>query len=131
ARSPGYATVAMLTLAIGIGGTVAIFSAVYSVLLAPLPYPDADAIVVPVSTNAARGFDRASIPYADYVDWREQRDVFAHVAVWRPVPVDVAGGDAPERVEAAQVSNAFFDVLGIRPIVGRTFRADEHDPRAS
>ena len=126
-RSPGYATVAMLTLAIGIGGTVAIFSAVYSVLLAPLPYPDADAIVVPVSTNAARGFDRASIPYADYVDWREQRDVFAHVAVWRPIPIDVAGDDKPERVEAGQVSEAFFDVLGVKPLVGRLFEAADHD----
>src|SRR5882672_6436925 len=127
ARSPGYAIVAMLTLAIGIGGTVAIFSAVYSVLLAPLPYPDADAIVVPVSTNAARGFDRASVPYADYLDWREQRDIFTHVAVWRPIPIDVAGDDKPERVEAGQVSDAFFDVLGVKPLVGRTFDAADHD----
>jgi putative ABC transport system permease protein len=127
-KSPGYASIALLTLAIGIGGSVAIFSACYSVLLAPLPYPDADAIVVPVSTNAGRGFDRASIPYADYVDWREQRDVFAHVAVWRPVPLDVAGTDAPERVEAGQVSAEFFDVLGVTPIVGRTFEPADHEP---
>src|SRR5438552_695933 len=82
------------------GGTVGMFSAFYAVLLAPLPYPHASAIVVPVSTNSARGIDRGSIPYGDYQDWREQKDVFAHVAVWRPVPVDVAGGDKPERVEA-------------------------------
>src|SRR5215212_1895295 len=110
-KNPGYAGVAIATLALGIGGTVAMFSAFYAVLLAPLPYRDPGAIVVPVSTNAARGFDRASIPYADYVDSSEQRDVFEHVAVWRPVPVDVAGNDAPERVEAGQVSNEFFDVL--------------------
>ena len=128
ARSPGYAAVTMLTLAIGIGGTVAIFSAVYSVLLAPLPYPDADAIVVPVSTNTARGFDRASVPYADYVDWREQRDVFAYVALWRPIPLDVAGEEKPERVEAGQVSDGFFDVLGVRPIAGRLFSAADHEP---
>jgi putative ABC transport system permease protein len=126
-KSPGYAAVAMVTLTIGIGGTVAIFSAVYSVLLAPLPYPDADAIVVPVSTNAARGFDRASVPYADYLDWREQRDVFAHVAVWRPVPLDVAGTGAPERVDAGLVSAGFFDVLGVKPIAGRTFEPADHE----
>ena len=73
-KNRGYATVAVVTLALGIGGTVAIFSAVYAVLLAPLPYPEADRIVVPVSTNAGRGFDRASVPYADYVDWRTQHD---------------------------------------------------------
>lgn len=126
-KNPAYAAVAIATLALGIGGTVAMFSAFYAVLLAPLPYRDADAIVVPVSTNAARGYDRSSIPYADYVDWREQRDVFAHVAVWRPVAVDVAGTDTPERVESGQVSNEFFDVLGVTPIVGRTFRPDEHE----
>jgi len=127
-KSPGYSLVALVTLALGIGATVAIFSAVYAVLLAPLPYPDSDALVVPVSTNAARGFDRASIPYADYVDWREQRDIFTDVAVWQPTAVDVAAGSAmPERVEAAQVGEAFFAVLGVRPLVGRTFEAADHD----
>jgi putative ABC transport system permease protein len=130
-KNPGYSAVAIATLAVGIGGTVAMFSAFYAVLLAPLPYPEAHAIVVPVSTNAARGFDRASIPYADYEDWAAQTDVFSHVAVWRSVPVDVAGTDKPERVEAGQVSNAFFDVLGVKPIVGRTFRPDEHELGAS
>src|SRR5262245_7175823 len=127
-KSPAYSLVALVTLALGIGATVAIFSAVYAVLLAPLPYPDPDALVVPVSTNAARGFDRASVPYADYLDWREQRDIFTHVAVWQPTAVDVAGSTAmPERVEAAEVGEAFFDVLGVRPMIGRTFEAGDHD----
>ena len=127
-KSPAYSLVALVTLALGIGATVAIFSAVYAVLLAPLPYPGPDALVVPVSTNAARGFDRASVPYADYLDWREQRDIFTHVAVWRPTAVDVAGSTAtPERVDAAQVGESFFDVLGVRPIIGRTFEAADHD----
>jgi putative ABC transport system permease protein len=131
-RSPGYSLVALVTLALGIGATVAIFSAVYAVLLAPLPYPDADALVVPVSTNAARGFDRASVPYADYLDWREQHDIFSHVAVWRPTAVDVAGSTTmPERVEAAQVGEAFFDVLGVRPLVGRTFQTADHDVKSA
>jgi putative ABC transport system permease protein len=130
-KNPAYAAVAIATLALGIGGTVAMFSAFYAVLLAPLPYRDANEIVVPVSTNAARGFDRASVPYADYVDWRDQRDVFEHVAVWRPVEFDVAGNDTPERVDSAQVSNEFFDVLGVTPILGRTFRPDEHEPNAA
>ncbi len=130
-KQPGYSAVAVATLAIGIGGTVAMFSAFHAILLAALPYPNAREIVVPVSTNNARGFDRASVPYADYEDWRNERDVFAHVAVWRPVAVDVAGVDQPERVEAAQVSNEFFDVLGITPIVGRTFAPQEHENAAA
>src|SRR4029450_11739539 len=102
--------------------------AVYVSLRAPLPYPDPDALVVPVSTNAARGFDRASVQYADYLDWREQRDIFTRVARWPPTAVDVAGSTAmPERVEAAEVGEAFFDVLGVRPMVGRTFEAADHD----
>ena len=83
-KTPAYSLIAVVTLALGIGATVAIFSAVHAALLAPLPYPDSRAVVVPVSTNAARGFDRASVPYADYVDWRDERETFAHVAVWRP-----------------------------------------------
>ena len=131
-KSPAYSLVALVTLALGVGATVAIFSAVYAVLLAPLPYPDPDALVVPVSTNAARGFDRASVPYADYLDWREQRDIFTHVAVWQPTAVDVAGSTAmPERVEAAEVGQAFFDVLGVRPMVGRTFEAADHDVKSA
>src|SRR5262245_35053348 len=131
-KSPAYSLVALVTLALGIGATVAIFSAVSAVLLAPLPYPDPDALVVPVSTNAARGFDRASVPYADYLDWREQRDIFTHVAVWQPTAVDVAGSTAmPERVEAAEVGEAFFDVLGVRPMAGRTFEAADHDLKSA
>src|SRR5262249_12818188 len=129
ARNPSFAVVTIATLALGIGATVAIFSAVYAVLLAPLPYPNPDGLVVPVSTNAARGFDRAGVPYADYLDWRQQRDIFADVAVWQPTAVDVAAGGTamPERVEAAGVSQAFFDVLGVRPMIGRTFEAAAHD----
>src|SRR5262245_39180562 len=103
-KSPAYSLVALLTLALGIGATVAIFSAVYAVLLAPLPYPGPDALVVPVSTNEARGFDRTNVPYADYLDWREQRDIFTDVAVWQSTAVDILGSTAmPERVEAAVV----------------------------
>jgi putative ABC transport system permease protein len=131
-KSHAYSLVALVTLALGIGAPVAIFSAVSAVLLAPLPYPDPDALVVPVSTNAARGFERASVPYADYLDWRGQRDIFTHVAVWQPTAVDVAGSTAmPERVEAAEVGEAFFDVLGVRPLVGRTFEAADQDLKSA
>src|ERR1041385_4667929 len=109
-KSPAYSLVALVTLALGIGATVAIFSAVYAVLLAPLPYPNPEALVVPVSTNASRAFDRTRVPSADYLGWREQRDIFAHIAVWQPNPVDVAGtASMPERVDAARVGEAFFD----------------------
>ena len=103
-------------------------------LLAPLPYPNPQQVIVPVSTNAARGFDRTSVPYADHIDWREQRDVFAHVAVYQPTAVEVGATDAggshtPERVDAASVGEGFFEALGVQPIVGRTFQPADHDGR--
>lgn len=131
-RTPSFSVVAVATLALGIGATVAVFSAVHAVLLAPLPYPDANALVVPVSTNVARGIRFGSVPYADFLDWRAERDIFAHVAVWWPRGVDVAGGDGavPERIDAAEVDGEFFDVLGVQPLVGRRFRSEDHAANA-
>jgi putative ABC transport system permease protein len=125
-RSPGFTAVALLTLALGIGGTVAIFSAVYAVLYRPLAIAEADRLVVPVSVNRARNILRGSTPYADYEDWREQRDVFDHVALFSPIQIDIAGGDAPERVDALQVSAEYFDLMQTQPLAGRVFMPSDH-----
>jgi len=74
-RSPAHTITAALALALGIGATVSIFSAVYAVLYRPLPLPAEERLVVPVSFNLRRGIDRASVPFADYVDWRNEREV--------------------------------------------------------
>ena len=125
-RSPGFTAVALLTLALGIGGTVAIFSAVYAVLYRPLAIAEADRLVVPVSVHRARNILRGSTPYADYEDWREQRDVFDHVALFGPIQIDIAGGDAPERVDALQVSDEYFDLMQTQPLAGRVFIPSDH-----
>ena len=128
--SPAFTLVAVLTLALGIGGTVAIFSAVYAVLYRPLPLEDGAAVVVPVSVNLESQILRGSIPFADYVDWREARDVFEGVALFNPIQVDISAGEAPERVEAVQVSEEYFGVLKVRPLAGRVFVAADHEPKA-
>ena len=129
-RAPGFALIAVLTLGVGIGGAVAIGSAVYTVIYRPLPLAGADRIVVPVSANRDRDILRGSVPFADYADWRAERDVFEHVALFNPSQLDIAGGDTPERVDALQVSPEYFDVLGVRPLTGRLLTPADHEPDA-
>ena len=125
-RAPAHTFTAVLALAVGIGATVAIFSAVYAALFRPLPITGSDRLVVPVSTNPARGLDRASVPYADYADWRAERDVFDAVALYRPLGLDLAGDTAPERVNGVQVTEDYFSVVTARPIAGRVLAPPDH-----
>ncbi len=125
-RTPGYALVAIAALAIGIGANTAIFGAVDTVLLRPLPYPHADRLVVPVSQNAARGSEHGSISFADYEDWKRETEVFDHVALWRPINVDMTGSGDPERVVAGQVSEEFFPLVDAKLVAGRPFTPADH-----
>jgi len=130
-RSPVHTITAALALALGIGATVSIFSAVYAVLYRPLPLPAEDRLVVPVSFNLRRGIDRASVPLADYVDWRNEREVFASVAVFQPLAVDLSGDPAPERLNGLTASEDYFSVMGVGPIAGRLFAASDYAASAS
>ena len=121
-KSPAYTFVAILALALGIGANVAIFSAVYAVLLAPLPYPDPAQVVVPFSVNRERGLDRVSVSYADFEDYRAMRDVFSGVALIQEFGADLTGAGDPERLDGVRVTSDFFTVLGARPLVGRVLR---------
>src|SRR4029453_14074851 len=130
-RAPGYLRVALLTLALGIGANSAIFAAVDTILLRPMPYAHPDRLVVPVSENVARGIlANASVSYADYVDWRSASDIFEAVALWRPVTVDLTGVGQPERIRAVQVSREYFQVMTMTPVAGRPLLPAEHESQA-
>jgi putative ABC transport system permease protein len=129
-RARGFTAIAILTLALGIGGTTAIYSVVDAVLLQPLPFPDAERIVVPRSVNMRTG-DQWSIAYADFVDWRNGK-VFEHVAAYGTSEMDLAGDASPTRVNVTSVSDQYFGALGIGASVGRLLQpadyALERDP---
>ena len=119
-RSPSFALVALLTLAIGIGANTAIFGVLRSVLLRPLPYPRPDELVQVWSDNRALGRQQPEwLTPPDFADWRDGNTTFAGMAAyqgWRP---DLTGGGDPESLPGLTVSGNFFDVLGIKPAAGR------------
>ncbi len=127
-KRPGFATLAVLVLALGIGANSAIFSVINAVLLRPLPYKNSERIVVPVSTNVERGFDNASVPYADFLDWKNEEQLFEHVAVFQQVNLDLTGDGEPERVQGVRATEGFFDVTGLQPLVGRRLLPEDHRP---
>ena len=124
-KNKGFTAVAVFALALGISANTAIFSVVNAILLRSLPYSEPERLVVPVSVNAGRGSDRGSISYADYLDWSNEKEVFENVAVYSPQGADLTGGGEPERVQVAGVSEEYFAVMGVSPLIGRAFEADD------
>ncbi len=128
-KSPGFTFVAVFTLALGIGANTAIFSVVNAILLKPLPFPRAEQLfaVGAMDTREAKtsgGLDSLSFP--DFVDLRAQNRAFAHLAVYHDRTFALAGSGEAQSVRGQRVSGEFFDVLGVKPALGRTFsRADE------
>ncbi|HEX6808397.1 MAG TPA: ABC transporter permease [Gemmatimonadaceae bacterium] len=123
-RSVAFTAAAIVTLALGIGSTTAIFSVVRSVLLAPLPFPDADRVVEPDARKLGTN-ETWSVTYADFMDWRDQH-VFSQVAVYQPANMDLTGPSDPVRVSAAAVSPQFFAALGVRQQLGRPLQAADY-----
>jgi len=130
-KHKGFSAVAVLALALGISANTAIFSVVNAILLSPLPYKEPERLVVPVSVSISRGWDRASITYADYLDWRNETGIFENVAVFSSQTADLAGGGEPERIDVAGVAEEYFAVMGVEPLIGRTFSADEFKPNST
>ena len=125
-RSPGFAAIAVLTLALGIGANAAIFSVVNAVLLRPLPWSDPDRAVMIWSRWTA--FDKTWVAEGEVVDYRRRATTLEQVAAWGEGQVNITGGAEPERVAAAQVTANLFSTLGAAPIAGRTFTAQEDVP---
>ena len=127
-RSIGFSAATIATLALGIGATTAIFSAVHSVLLAPLPLDHPGRVVIPESKEVTTGHTW-SIAYADFVDWRDNH-VFDAVAAFQGVDMDLTGAGDPVRVSVAAVSPQFFAALGALPAKGRALQPVDFDPKA-
>ena len=125
-RKPGFTAVAVLTLALGIGASTAIYSVVHAVLLSALPYPDADRIV---AIWGAQGEDRqAFTAYTDVQDWRARSRSFAEIGMIRGQSVNLTGGDAPDRLGGEFITAETFAVLGAKAARGRLFTAEETRP---
>lgn len=124
-KNPAFSAVAILTLALGIGANTAIFSIVNAVLLRPLPYPNADRIMV-VNESSGPGQDY-SVALPDYFDWQKDNAVFEHLAATHKESRNLSGipGRDPERISGAAVTRNFFNVIGLGPEIGRIFSEDE------
>ena len=122
-RYPGFAAVAVITLALGIGANTAIFSIVNAVLLNPLPYPHPDRLVALYSRTAQ--FTNSSISYPNFLDWVRLNRSFSSLAAYREDNFTLTGSGEPERVSVEMVSAGFFSVLGDRPALGRAFTPQE------
>ena len=125
ARTPGFALVAVLTLALGIGANTAIFSVINAVLLRPLPYAQPDRLVDINHFYPSLNNLRAGVSVPGFRDYSARRDVFERSAVETPQAMNLTGAGEPERVNAVRVSGEFFTTLGVPPILGRTLRPDE------
>jgi putative ABC transport system permease protein len=125
-RNRGFAAAAILTIALGIGATTAVFSVVYGVVLRPMPYPDAGRLVNLWSSIPEMALPRAFVSAANYRDWRAQNDVFEQLALVRHIGnFNLTGAGDPERLQGARVTASLFRVLGVAPAIGRPFRDDE------
>jgi predicted permease len=131
ARNPGFTAVAVLTLALGIGANTAIFSVVRAVLLRPLPYNDPDRVVLLTENNPRWGVTFFAISPADFIDWQNQSTVFQAMAAYTSRgDLTLSGEGEAEQLRGMRVSASFFSLLGIQPMLGRTFLPTENQPGA-
>lgn len=124
-RSPAFATTAILSLALGLGASLAIFTVADNLLLRPLPYRDASQLVVIWEANRPRGFDRNVVSPGNYFDWKAQSGVFQAMAGWRERRSVLIDGERVEEFGKDYVTADFFPALGVQPIRGRLFTPKE------
>jgi putative ABC transport system permease protein len=123
AKAPGFAAIAILTLALGIGANTALFSVVNGVLLNPLAYPQSGQLVALYGKTA--GFEHAPINYLNFLDWQRDTQTFSSMAIYRNQDYNFIGTGEAERLSGYMVSADFFSTLGTTPVLGRTFRAED------
>src|SRR5579864_2507954 len=122
-QSPGFATIAVLTLALGIGANTALFSVVNGVVLNPLPYPHSEQLTS--IYGEAPGATQGYVTYLNFLDWQRESKSFSSMAMYRHEDYNLTGVSQALRVSGYMISANFFSTLGVKPVLGRTFRADD------
>jgi putative ABC transport system permease protein len=130
-QRPGFTAIAVLTLALGIGANTTLFSFVNGILLRPLPYKDAERLVVLDETAPKQGIESFAVSYPNYVDWRQQNTVFEDVGIFTDGNYTFVGAGEPEQIPGARVSQGLFELLGVDPTMGRTFTVEEDRPETN
>src|SRR5262245_2862544 len=131
AKRPGFAIVAVITLALGIGANSAIFTVINAVVLRPLPYQDPDKIVILSENNFSKGWSQFAVAPANFLDWRDQNKACAEISAFRCRSFHLTGRGDPERLTGASVSANLFRLLGVTPLIGRAFLEEEDSPGSS
>ena len=127
-KNPALTTVAVTALTLGIGLTTTMFSIVYGALLKGLPYPDGDRIMVMYRTNPSRGIQQQSLSIQEYHDYAAQQRSFTQLGAWTSGTMNVSGSEKAERFDGSWITASTFDLVGMRPILGRSFRKGEDAP---
>ncbi len=125
-RRPGFTAVSIVTLAVGIGATTAVFSAADHVLLRPLPYGESDRVVTLWESKPAAGVGKVEVSPGNFLDWRERSGSFEAMGLVEPFGFDLTGDGPPVAVPVWLVSEGYFEALGVRPFLGRAFLPREY-----
>src|SRR5215831_9639651 len=126
-KKPGYSAVAVIALAIGIGANTAVFSMVDALVLRPLSFDDLDRLVMIWGTQPQNG-NRNNVLAADFLDWKNKNTTFENITAYRWWDVNLTGSGEPERVQGFKVTTSFFDILHVKPLLGRAFDPVEAAP---
>jgi predicted permease len=129
-KSPGFTTVAVLTLALGIGASTAMFSVINAILLRPMPYAQPEQLVRLWEDNTNAGFPQNTPAPANYFDWKVQAKSYSHIAAFRRQSLTLASSSEPTRLEGMLATADLFPLLGVQPALGRTFESNEDDAGA-
>src|SRR5205085_7620174 len=127
-KNPGFTFAALITLALGIASSTAIFSVIDGVLLHPLPYPDSDTIMVVDPTQRSTGTPGGAFAPANYIDYAAQNDVFTQMSASRGEQFSLSDGDRPERVRGTMTTSNLFPLFGVSPILGRPLLPSDEQP---
>ena len=127
-KTPGFTVVALLTLTLGIGANTVLFSAINTLFLRPLAYPQPEQLVRVYSVFAEKGLEQTAVSWPRFEAWRDQQQGFSALAAQSFTGFTLTGRGDPEQVQARRVTASFFGVLGVQPRLGRAFTAGEDSP---